>query len=48
MDNGYFHLLNKSRDAKRGGRDAWGALSTGDELSSRWRSTGRIDRRLLL
>ena len=35
MDNKHLHLLNKSRDVKRGGRDAWGVLSTGDELPSR-------------
>jgi len=29
----YQHLLNKARDAKRGGRDAWSVQSTGEKVA---------------
>lgn len=29
----YEHLYRKSRDAKRGGRDAWGPQSTGEKVA---------------
>ena len=29
----YNHLLNKARDAKRGGRNAWGVQSTGEKVA---------------
>lgn len=32
-DHGYEHLYLKSRDAKRGGRDAWGVQSTGEKVA---------------
>ena len=32
-DNEYRHLLGKARDAKRGGRDAWGVMSTGEKVA---------------
>jgi len=32
--NGRFqHLLNKARDAKRGGHDAWSVQSTGEKVA---------------
>ena len=33
MNDRYEHLLRKSRDAKRGGRDAWGVQSTGEKVA---------------
>ena len=33
MAGQYEHLLRKSRDAKRGGRDAWAAQSTGEKTA---------------
>jgi hypothetical protein len=33
MNDRYEHLLRKSRDAKRGGHDAWGVQSTGEEVA---------------
>lgn len=33
MSGQYEHLLRKSRDAKRGGRDAWAVQSTGEKLA---------------
>ena len=33
MNDRYQHLLRKSRDAKRGGRDAWGLQSTGEKVA---------------
>ena len=33
MDNRYEHLLRKSRDAKRGGHDAWAVQSTGEKVA---------------
>lgn len=33
MNDRYEHLLRKSRDAKRGGRDAWGVQSTGEMVA---------------
>jgi predicted acetyltransferase len=33
MNDRYEHLLRKSRDAKRGGRDAWGMQSTGEKVA---------------
>jgi len=33
MNDRYQHLLRKSRDAKRGGRDAWGVQSTGEKVA---------------
>jgi hypothetical protein len=33
MDGQYEHLLRKSRDAKRGGCDAWAAQSTGEQTA---------------
>ena len=33
MNNHYEHLLRKSRDAKRGGRDAWNLQSTGEKVA---------------
>jgi hypothetical protein len=32
-DNEYQKLLGKSRDAKRGGRDAWSVMSTGEKVA---------------
>lgn len=29
----YQHLLNKARDAKRGGHDAWAVQSTGEKVA---------------
>lgn len=31
--NKYRHLFNQVRDANRGGRDAWGVLSTGEKVA---------------
>lgn len=33
MNGHYEHLLRKARDAKRGGRDAWAAESTGEKVA---------------
>lgn len=33
MNDRYEHLLRKARDAKRGGRDAWGVQSTGEKTA---------------
>jgi len=33
MNDRYEHLLRKSRDAKRGGKDAWGVQSTGEKVA---------------
>jgi hypothetical protein len=33
MNDGYEHLLCKSRNAKRGGRDAWAVQSTGEKVA---------------
>jgi len=33
MDDRYEHLLRKSRDATRGGHDAWGVQSTGEKVA---------------
>ncbi len=33
MNDSYEHLLRKSRDAKRGGHDAWGVQSTGEKVA---------------
>lgn len=33
MNDRYEHLLRKSRDAKRGGRDVWGVQSTGEKVA---------------
>ena len=33
MNDRYEHLLRKSRDAKRGGRDAWAMQSTGERVA---------------
>ena len=33
MNDRYEHLLHKSRDAKRGGRDAWSVQSTGEKVA---------------
>jgi hypothetical protein len=33
MNDRYEHLLRKSRDAKRGGHDAWTAQSTGEKVA---------------
>jgi hypothetical protein len=33
MDNRYEHLLRKSRDAKRGGHDAWAVQSTNEKVA---------------
>jgi hypothetical protein len=33
MNDRYEHLLRKSCDAKRGGRDAWGVQSTGEKVA---------------
>jgi hypothetical protein len=33
MNGHYEHLLRKARDAKRGGRDAWGVQSTGEKVA---------------
>jgi hypothetical protein len=33
MNDRYEHLLRKSRDAKRGGREAWAAQSTGERVA---------------
>lgn len=33
MNDRYEHLLRKSRDAKRGGRDAWAVQSTGERVA---------------
>jgi hypothetical protein len=32
-DYQYRHLINKSRDAKHGGRDSWGVMSTGEKVA---------------
>ena len=32
-DNDYLHLLRKARDAKHGGLDAWGVMSTGEKVA---------------
>ena len=32
-DNEYHHLINRARDAKRGGRDAWSVMSTGEKVA---------------
>lgn len=33
MNDRYEHLLRKSRDAKRGGHDAWAVQSTGEKVA---------------
>jgi hypothetical protein len=33
MNEGYEHLVHKSRDAKRGGHDAWAVQSTGEKVA---------------
>ena len=33
MNDRYQHLLHKSRDAKRGGHDAWAVQSTGEKVA---------------
>ena len=33
MNDRYEHLLRKSRDAKRGGHEAWTVQSTGEKLA---------------
>jgi hypothetical protein len=33
VNDRYEHLLRKSRDAKRGGHDAWGVQSTGEKVA---------------
>jgi hypothetical protein len=33
MNDRYEHLLRKSRDAKRGGREAWAVQSTGERVA---------------
>jgi hypothetical protein len=33
MNDRYEHLLRKSRDARRGGHDAWGVQSTGEKVA---------------
>jgi len=33
VNDRYEHLLRKSRDAKRGGRYAWGVQSTGEKVA---------------
>jgi hypothetical protein len=33
MNDRYEHLFRKSRDAKRGGQDAWAAQSTGEKVA---------------
>jgi hypothetical protein len=33
MNDRYEHLLRKSRDAKRGGHDAWTVQSTGEKVA---------------
>lgn len=33
MTDRYEHLLRKSRDAKRGGHEAWGVQSTGEKVA---------------
>ena len=33
MNDRYKHLLRKSRDAKRGGHDAWTVQSTGEKVA---------------
>jgi len=33
MNDRYEHLLRKSRDAMRGGKDAWGVQSTGEKVA---------------
>jgi hypothetical protein len=33
MSAEFNHLLRKARDAKRGGRDAWGVQSTGEKVA---------------
>jgi hypothetical protein len=32
-DAHYLHLLNKARDAKHGGHDAWSVMSTGEKVA---------------
>ena len=31
--NEYCHLISKARDAKRGGREAWDVMSTGEKVA---------------
>jgi hypothetical protein len=33
VNDHYEHLLRKSRDAKRGGHEAWGVQSTGEKVA---------------
>ena len=33
MNDAYEHLLRKSRDAKRGGHEAWSVQSTGEKVA---------------
>ena len=33
MNDRYEHLVHKSRDAKRGGHDAWAVQSTGEKVA---------------
>lgn len=33
MNDRYEHLLRKSREARRGGHDAWGVQSTGERVA---------------
>ncbi len=33
MNHRYEHLLRKSREASRGGHDAWGVQSTGEKVA---------------
>jgi hypothetical protein len=33
MNDRYEHLLRKSREAKRGGREAWAVQSTGEKVA---------------
>ena len=33
MNDRYEHLIRKSRDARRGGRDAWAVQSTGEKVA---------------
>jgi hypothetical protein len=32
-DNEYDHLIRKAREAKRGGRDVWNVMSTGEKVA---------------
>jgi len=34
MNDRYEHLLRKSRDAKRGGHEAWSVQSTGEKVAA--------------